>query len=366
MESKVESTQGSISATFHHSARDDIVQVFKKWDTNKDGFISRESLVEILAKVGMKESDANAFMSTVSTSDQLQYADFVEWLCFPKAMVQSGVVPLNASFLGRTSKFFVGTNWKCSLESIESVDSLIADLNKMWLDDGASMSDVELCILPPYVFLDRVRQQLHPEIRVGSQNAWDAAPGFTSTGVISAEMMHSIGCRWVLLGHSDRRNILGESDTLIHDKVTKCLEAGLSVNLTIGETREARDAGNAISTLVDQLSAAVAHVPGDAWGRIALAYEPVWAIGEGATPCTPEETQRVLAALRAWIRDNAGPDAARACRLLYTGSVNENNAEVYARLPDVDGFVVGRAGLDISKLKSICKSLPKCNVPAGL
>jgi len=127
--------------------------------------------------------------------------------------------------------------------------------------------------------------------------------------------------------------------------------------LTIGETLAVREAGNAINTLLEQLTTATASVPADDWGRIAVAYEPVWAIGEGATPCSPEETQRVHSALRACISERAGEPAAKKCRLLYTGSVNEKNASQYASLPDVDGFVVGRAGLDADKLMAVCQTL---------
>merc|ERR1711874_561546 len=136
-----------------------------------------------------------------------------------------------------------------------------------------------------------------------------------------------------MLGHSDRRNGLGESDTLIAEKMAKCLELGLCVNLTIGETLAARQAGVAISTLLCQLGAAAAVVPATAWGRVVLAYEPVWAIGEGASPCSPNETQSVLSTLRTWLRDHVGEVAASDCRLIYTGSVNENNATEYAELP---------------------------------
>jgi triosephosphate isomerase len=230
-------------------------------------------------------------------------------------------------------------------------------MNAFWQAERKKLSDIELCAFVPSVFLDRVRQQLHSEIRIGGQNAWDAAPGFNSTGVVTASMLQGVGCQWVLLGHSDRRNILGESDSLIREKVGKCLSAGLNVNLTIGETLEAREAGKAIDTLIGQLSAATVDVPSDAWNRIAISYEPVWAIGEGAKPCSPEETQRVLSSLRAWITAHAGAESAKACKLIYTGSVNEKNAEAYARLPDVEGFVVGRAGLDIAKLGAICRTL---------
>jgi len=235
-------------------------------------------------------------------------------------------------------KFLVGANWKCGLDDVNSVDDFICEVNHKWTSNGKSVSDVEVFVYPPYIFIDRVRQKLIPEIHVGSQNVWDAAPGFNCTGGVSAAMVKSIGCKWVLLGHSDRRNVLGETNELIGEKVKRCLESGLCVNLTIGETLAIREAGNAMSELLSQLKVATAAVPEDAWGCIAVAYEPVWAIGDGATPCSPEETQRVHAGLRAWIAENVSEAAAKKCRLLYTGSVNEENAASYACLPDVDGF----------------------------
>lgn len=256
-------------------------------------------------------------------------------------------------------KPFVGANWKCSLESLGEVDKLLEQLETAFAPaDAPDIKDeLDVCVFPPYVFLERVRRRLSSGFLVGSQNAWDAVAGYKCTGVTTAKMLKELGCHWVMLGHSDRRNTLGETDALLAEKVGMCLEAGLSVNLTMGETKEQRDSGKALDTLILQLSTVVPSVAKDAWGRIALAYEPVWAIGEGAQPCDPEEAQRIHAALRAWIRDNVGAEAADACRILYTGSVNEDNASKYGALPDVDGFIVGRAGLDSKKFISICETL---------
>lgn len=253
---------------------------------------------------------------------------------------------------------FVGANWKCSLESMEQVVGLLSQLAARW--PGGGPPGVELCIFAPYVFLDRARQLLPSGIHVGSQNAWDAAEGFGCTGATTAAMIKAVGCSWVLLGHSDRRNVLGETDSLISEKVKRCLESGLNVNITIGEKLEARERGEELTVLQQQLAAAAEGVPVDAWSRVAVAYEPVWAVGEGAMPCSPEETQRVHSVLRSWLRDQVGHQAAKQCRFLYTGSVNEKNAEQYSKLPDVDGFVVGRAGLDIDKLSSVCETLFNC------
>lgn len=254
---------------------------------------------------------------------------------------------------------FLGANWKCNLDTIGQVDDHVDALNAMWCSlDPSEAGAVELCVHPPFVFLDRVRERLHKDIGVGSQNALDArGPDRSNTGATTMKMIREVGCEWVLLGHSDRRNNLGESNKLIASKVQAALEAGLGVCLTIGEKRSQRNWGLALATLRKQLAAAARVIPRDAWKNVVCAYEPVWAVGEGATPCSPEEAQRVNAALRGWIRENVGDDAADACRLTYTGSVNEENAADYAALPDVDGFVVGRAGLDTTKLRSIIHTL---------
>lgn len=254
---------------------------------------------------------------------------------------------------------FLGCNWKCSIETTKEVDKLCDDLNRMWVSlSQAEKTNVELCVNPPFVFLDRVRSRLTKAISVGSQNVFDARPPNSgNTGATTAKMIRALGCDWVLLGHSDRRNNLGETDELIADKVRKTLDAGMSVTLTIGELRSQRRWGRTLPTLRRQLGAAIEAVNSNEWHKIVVAYEPVWAVGEGAIPCSPQEAQRINAELRAFIAKRVDADAAATCRLTYTGSVNEENAEAYAKLADMDGFVVGRAGLDTTKLRSIIRTL---------
>ena len=136
-----------------------------------------------------------------------------------------------------------------------------------------------------------------------------------------------------------------------------CLSSGLRVTLTIGELPYQRRWGLALPTLRKQVLQAMKGIHPDEWDRIVIAYEPVWAVGEGATPCSPEEAQRVNTYLRNLIAKHVNADAAAACTLTYTGSVNDVNAADYASLKDVEGFVVGRAGLDMTKLKSIIHTL---------
>lgn len=258
-----------------------------------------------------------------------------------------------------TKKLFIGANWKCNLQTVDQVDALVQQLNQMWRSLPKQQTDVvELCVHPPYVYLDRVRQALASTLGVGSQNVYDANGPFGGhTGTTTPQMIQSLGCNYVLLGHSDRRNQLGETDDLIATKVDAVLQAGLGLCLTMGERTWQRQFGLTDFILHLQFQKATQSVPSEAWSRIVIAYEPVWSIGEGATPCSPAEAQRILAKVRQWIRQKAGPEASQACRLTYTGSVNEKNAADYAGLSDVDGFVVGRAGLDAKKLQTIIQVL---------
>jgi len=164
---------------------------------------------------------------------------------------------------------------------------------------------------------------------------------------------------WVLLGHSDRRNNLGENDDLIAEKAALAIKGGLGIVLTIGEKKEQRENGDTLAVLEKQLGTVASKIPNDedTWNRVVLAYEPVWAVGEGSTPCEPDEAQRIHDALRNYLFKNVSEKAAEACRITYTGSVNPQNAESYAKQSDVDGFVVGRAGLDAIKLSSIIQTL---------
>jgi triosephosphate isomerase len=261
-------------------------------------------------------------------------------------------------------KKLLAANWKGSLETTQEVDDLIDTLNHMWRSQTShdEKNLVELCVHPPYCFIDRVRSRLDQGIQLGSQNVFDArGPNHnhpsTNTASITPNMLRAVGCDWVLLGHSDRRNNLGETDKLIADKVRKTLDSGMGVTLTIGELAIQRRWGRALPTLLHQLGVVAKQIKPDEWHRIVVAYEPVWAVGEGAVPCSPKEAQRIHAALRKFIAAKVSPEAAASCRLVYTGSVNEDNAASYAELEDVDGFVVGRAGLDATKLRSIISTL---------
>lgn len=261
---------------------------------------------------------------------------------------------------------FIGANWKCNLETVHDVDQLVSDMNRKYnLLSKKEQQNVELCVLVPYIFIDRVRQKLNPQLLVGSQNIYEAAPivahdapQYKNTGTVTTNMLLAVGCDWVLLGHSDRRNSLHEKDQWIGEKVRLVLDSDkMGVVLTIGELLSQRQWGQTLATLKHQLKVATQYVKLYEWHRVVIAYEPVWAIGDGAQPCSPEEAQHILSTLRSYISEWYGIDAATACRFTYTGSVDDKNCMSYSSLPDVDGFVVGRAGLDATKLNTIIRSL---------
>lgn len=258
---------------------------------------------------------------------------------------------------------FIGCNWKGTCETLREVDDLVRGLNLMWRSlDSKTKSTVEICVYPPYVYMDRVRSELHNDFGVGSQNVLEALRGngnidAKNTGTVTPNMLQSVHCDWILLGHSDRRNNLNESDNLIAEKMaTIFTTTKMGVTLTIGEKKLQHQLGRTWATLQQQLRVACHSIPIDAcWDRLVIAYEPVWAVGEGATPCSPVEAHLVLNQIRHWIREEFGEHAADACRIVYTGSVTPENAATYAG--GVDGFVVGRAGMDPVKLKQILQAL---------
>lgn len=154
--------------------------------------------------------------------------------------------------------------------------------------------------------------------------------------------MKDVGATWVIIGHSERRQIFGETDELIAQKTVHALEQGLKVIACIGETLQEREAGQT-ETVVFRQTKALADAIKD-WSNVVVAYEPVWAIGTGKT-ATPEQAQEVHGALRKWIADNVSADVASALRIQYGGSVTATNCKELASQPDIDGFLVGGASL---------------------
>ncbi|XP_009587902.1 triosephosphate isomerase, cytosolic isoform X1 [Nicotiana tomentosiformis] len=237
--------------------------------------------------------------------------------------------------MGRT--FFVGGNWKCNGTS-EEVKKIVSTLNA---GQVPSQDVVEVVVSPPFVFLPLVKNELRPDFHVAAQNCW-VKKGGAFTGEVSAEMLVNLSIPWVILGHSERRAILGESDEFVGDKVAYAISQGLKVIACVGETLEQRESGSTIDVVAAQTKAIADRVKD--WTKVVIAYEPVWAIGTGKV-ASPAQAQEVHAELRKWLQANVSAEVAASTRIIYGGSVNSANCKELAAQPDIDGFLVGGASL---------------------
>ncbi|XP_067658163.1 triosephosphate isomerase-like [Haliotis asinina] len=234
-------------------------------------------------------------------------------------------------------KFVVGGNWKMNGNK-SSIDGIISFLNGGQLDENT-----EVIVAPPAAYLDYVRSNVNASVAVAAQNCYKVASG-AFTGEISASMIKDIGADWVILGHSERRHVFGETDELIGEKVKFALSQGLKVIACIGEKLEEREAGQTNDVVFRQTKAIADNIGAEDWSRVVIAYEPVWAIGTGKT-ATPDQAQAVHKDLRDWITQNVSADIAQNVRIQYGGSVNAKNCVELAAKPDIDGFLVGGASL---------------------
>ncbi|KAK4579162.1 hypothetical protein RGQ29_029015 [Quercus rubra] len=252
-----------------------------------------------------------------------------------------------------TRKFFVGGNWKCN-GTTEEVKKIVSTLNEGQVPPP---DVVEVVVSPPFVFLPLVKNLLRPDFHVAAQNCW-VKKGGAFTGEVSAEMLVNLGIPWVILGHSERRLILNETNEFVGEKVAYALSKGLKVIACVGETLEQRESGTTVEVVAAQTKAIAERVSN--WADVVLAYEPVWAIGTGKV-ATPAQAQEVHFELRKWFHANVSPEVAATIRIIYGGSVNGANSKELAAQPDLDGFLVGGASLkpefiDIIKSAEVKKS----------
>ncbi len=205
--------------------------------------------------------------------------------------------------------------------------------------------DRDCAIFPPFTSLARVAEILRDTaIRVGAQNCWCDEDG-AFTGEISANLVREAGGTMVILGHSERRHVVGETDELIAKKVKAALRHRLRVVLCVGETLAERDGGRTFDVVLRQVRDDLRGLNDDAMRNVVLAYEPVWAIGTGKT-ASPSQAQEVHARIRAELRTLFGAPVSEDCTILYGGSVKPNNIDGLMAMPDIDGALVGGASLD--------------------
>ena len=235
----------------------------------------------------------------------------------------------------------------------ELVDALVngvaGDLASAVGDSG--VLDVAIC--PPYPYLAEVAERIgHLNIAVGAQ---DVSPQLNGafTGDVSAQMLADLGCRYVLVGHSERRHGLGESDQRVAEKFVRALDTGLVPVLCVGETLAERESASTQEVVERQINAVLKEQDFDRTQSFVLAYEPVWAIGTGLS-ATPEQAQQVHAAIRAQLHA-CGPNA-ETTRILYGGSVNASNASQLFAMADIDGGLIGGASLKADDFLNICRA----------
>ena len=232
---------------------------------------------------------------------------------------------------------YLAANWKMHKTVAEAAEFIDALLPKI----AATQHDVVIC--PPFTALTAVVERRYgTAVKVAAQNMHEAESG-AFTGEVSAAMLAELDVEAVVLGHSERRQYFGETDEALAVKVPAALAAGLEPILCIGETEEARDAGETEQVLERQLQADLADVESLKLSEVVIAYEPIWAIGTGRT-ATPEQAQEVCAYIRDVIRMRGG--VADEVRVLYGGSVKPSNAAELLSQPDIDGALVGGASLD--------------------
>ena len=232
--------------------------------------------------------------------------------------------------------FFVGGNWKMN-GSVEQYQSLIKHLAGAKLDEKA-----EVVIAPPALYLLPAKELVaNSKLALGAQNAY-FKPSGAFTGEISAAQLKDAGIPWVILGHSERRHIFGETDQDVAEKTKAALENGLKVILCVGETLEQREKNESVNVVIHQLETATKDVSD--WSNIVIAYEPVWAIGTGKV-ATEQQAQEVHAAIREWLSKKVGEQVGSSVRIIYGGSVAAKNSRQLAEQKDIDGFLVGGASI---------------------
>jgi triosephosphate isomerase len=240
----------------------------------------------------------------------------------------------------------IAGNWKMYKTEAQAEQYIQALLPRV-----SSLSGVDLALCVPFTDLRAMVDSARgSRVEVYAQNMHEAPEG-AFTGEVSAPMLAELDVAGVVLGHSERRELFGESDRALAAKVPAALQAGLAPILCVGETEDEREAGETERKLRHQIGEDLASVPDERLHDIAIAYEPIWAIGTGKV-ATPEQAQEAIAFVRALVADRSA-EASERVRILYGGSVKPENAGELLALPDVDGALVGGASLEAESFAAI-------------
>ncbi len=244
-------------------------------------------------------------------------------------------------------KSLIAANWKMHKTIAEAV-AFVESLQR----EAGDYNDREVIIAPPYTALSAVRNALwRKDFKLAAQNFhWEEKGAFT--GEISGAMLKDVGCDGVIIGHSERRQLFGETNEMLLKKVAGAFRGGFLPILCVGEVLEEREGGRTFTVIGSQLEQGLAGLPADQARQLALAYEPVWAIGTGRT-ATPDQAQEVHAFIRERCVALWDKTVANSMRIMYGGSVKPDNVDSLMAQPDIDGMLVGGASLEVASFKRI-------------
>jgi triosephosphate isomerase len=244
-------------------------------------------------------------------------------------------------------------NWKMNLNHLEAI-SLTQKLAFSLTEK--QLNDVETVVLPPFVDIRSVQTLIDGDKLLLGYGAQDLSPHASGayTGDVSGPMLAKLGCQYVVVGHSERRQYHAEDDVVVNSKVKAALQHGIAPILCVGEGLTIRESGEHVPYTLAQLDAALDKVKADQVEKVVVAYEPVWAIGTGKT-ATPEDAQEVIGAIRTRLAERYTGGTADRMRILYGGSVKANNVAGIMEKPDIDGALVGGASLDVEEFVRICR-----------
>jgi triosephosphate isomerase len=253
----------------------------------------------------------------------------------------------------QTRRPIMAGNWKMNLNHFEAI-ALMQKLAFSLTEEH--LAAVEVAVLPPFTDLRSVQTSVDGDKVQIVYGAQDVSPhtGGAYTGEISGAMLAKLGCTYVVVGHSERRQYHNEDDALVNAKIKAAFAAGLTPIFCVGEGLDVREAGNQVAHVLSQVDAGLDGLKADQIKQTVIAYEPVWAIGTGKT-ATPEDAQEVCGAIRARLTEAHGAEVGDAVRIQYGGSVKAANIAAIMAKPDVDGALVGGASLDAEEFASICR-----------
>lgn len=247
-------------------------------------------------------------------------------------------------------KKIVAGNWKMNTLPLEGVELIRAIINEL----SEVANDVTLVVAPPFTHLSMVENEIkNCPIQLSAQNCSDRTEG-AFTGEISAAMLSSIGCSYVILGHSERRKYYGEKNEVLVDKIKRALENSITPILCVGEKLEQRESGDHFNVVKQQVEEVLFHFSEDEISRMVIAYEPVWAIGTGKT-ATSDQAQEMHAFIRDLIAKRFG-EISLEIPILYGGSANPSNAKDLFRMKDIDGGLIGTASLKAEDFIAVARS----------